>query len=294
MNNGNLTIENRDLVKLLSTASGDAAILYLYLQSGNDPEQAMKLLNMNGTRHACAMATLRQLGLWQPEQKKLMVGERPNYTEDDVLQAKDEDRDFQSLYGELERILGRRLNTEELKIILGFIRYLGLGPEVICVLVHYCIDRARQKGSLRNPSLHTIEKEAYAWAEQGIDTLEEASAFIQAQNLRVARINRIKELLQIRGRQLTPAEEKYAGSWLQMGLAEELIREAYQRTCLNTGNMNWPYMNKILLRWHEAGLQTLEQVKTGDKKQIQPKGATGHLGSAELDAMKKFLEEGNG
>ena len=78
MNNGNLTIENRDLVKLLSTASGDAAILYLYLQSGNDPEQAMKLLNMNGTRHACAMATLRQLGLWQPEQKKLMVGERPN------------------------------------------------------------------------------------------------------------------------------------------------------------------------------------------------------------------------
>ena len=200
MNAMDLTIEKNDLNKLLSTASGDAALLYLYLRSGNDPQQAQKQLCMTQTRLACAGATLRQLGLWQPEEKKLIAGERPNYTEHDVMSAMRDDRDFKSLYGEIQRLLGRNLNTEELKIILGFVRYLGLGPEVVCVLVHYCMDRARQKGSLRNPSLRTIQKEAYAWAEQGIDTLEEAAAFIQNQNQRRSRLGQLMKLLQIRGR----------------------------------------------------------------------------------------------
>ena len=289
MNAEELIIEKNDLNKLLGTASGDAALLYLYLRAGNDPMQAEKQLQLTQTRLACAGATLRQLGLWQPEQKKVIAGERPNYSEHDVMIAMDSDRDFKSLYGEIQRLLGRNLNTEELKIILGFVRYLGLGPEVVCVLVHYCMDRARQKGSLRNPSLRTIEKEAYAWAEQGIDTLEEAAAFIQNQNVRRSRLG---QLLQIRGRNLTPGEEKYAIAWLQMGFAEDVIAEAYQRTCLNTGNMNWAYMNRILTRWYEAGFRTLEQVKNGDKNHAMPKGATGKLGTAELDAMQKVLQEG--
>ena len=292
MNAQELTIEKQDLNKILGTASGDAALLYLYLRSGNDPMQAEKQLQMTQTRLACAGATLRQLGLWQPEQKKVIAGERPNYSEQDVMAAMNDDRDFKSLYGEIQRLLGRNLNTEELKIILGFVRYLGLGPEVVCVLVHYCMDRARQKGSLRNPSLRTIEKEAYAWAEQGIDTLEEAAAFIQNQNVRRSRLGQLMKLLQIRGRNLTPGEEKYANAWLQMGFDEAVIAEAYQRTCLNTGNMNWAYMNRILTRWHEAGFRTLEQVKNGDKNHNMPKGATGKLGSAELDAMQKVLQEG--
>ena len=292
MNAESLTIEKNDLNKILGTASGDAALLYLYLRGGNDPQQAERQLQMTQTRLACAGATLRQLGLWQPEQKKVIAGERPNYSERDVMTAMSDDRDFKSLYGEIQRLLGRNLNTEELKIILGFVRYLGLGPEVVCVLVHYCMDRARQKGSLRNPSLRTIEKEAYAWAEQGIDTLEEAAAFIQNQNVRRSRLGQLMKLLQIRGRNLTPGEEKYANAWLQMGFAEDVISEAYQRTCLNTGNMNWAYMNRILTRWYEAGFRTLEQVKNGDKNHAMPKGATGKLGAAELDAMQKVLQEG--
>ena len=292
MNTEELIITKTELNKLLATASGDAALLYLYLRSGSDPEQAGKQLQMSQTRLACAGATLRQLGLWQPEQKKVIAGERPNYSERDVMIAMSDDRDFKSLYGEIQRLLGRNLITEELKIILGFVRYLGFGPEVVCVLVHYCMDRARQKGSLRNPSLRTIEKEAYAWAEQGIDTLEEAAAFIQNQNVRRSRLGQLMQLLQIRGRNLTPGEEKYANAWLQMGFAEDVISEAYQRTCLNTGNMNWAYMNRILTRWHEAGFQTLEQVRNGDKNHAMPKGATGKLGTAELDAMQKVLQEG--
>ena len=292
MNTGNLQIPGTDVRKLLSAASPDAALLYIYVNCGNDPAGAEDALHMTASRYQCAAATLRQLGLWPEEKVSLIApGERPQYSEKDVLEAMDSDGSFRSLYSEVQRLLGRPMNTEELKILLGFVRYLGMGPEVISVLVCYCRDRARQKGSTRNPSLRTIEKEAYYWAERGIDTVEEAAAFIQTQNVRNSRLGKLKEILQIRGRALTASEEKYASSWLEMGFDEGCIGEAYERTCLNTGGLNWAYMNKILQRWHGAGLHTLEAVKNGDQKKL-PKGASGELGAAELEAIQRVLREG--
>lgn len=292
MNTLDINIEQADMRKLLSAASGDAALLYLYLRSGNDPAQAGQVLRLSESRLSCAGATLRQLGLWQEDRRHVIAGERPAYSEKDVLSAMDTDRDFQALYGEIQRLLGRNLNTEELKIILGFVRYLGLAPDVVCVLVCYCKDRARRRGSLRNPSLRTIEKEAYAWAEQGIDTMEEAAAFIQAQNMRNSQLGQLMRTLQIRGRNLSASEEKYAKKWLDMGFDMDAIAIAYDRTCVNTGGLNWAYMNRILTRWQEAGLLTAEQIESGDKKPNVPKGASGQLGTAELENIQRILREG--
>lgn len=289
--NQTLTIPADHLQKLLLAANPDAALLYLYLAAGNDMALADRQLHLTGSRLSCAAAALRQLGLWQDDRRQpLPLGEAPRYTEEDVIRAVDKDDSFRSLYGEVQRQLGRNLNTEELKILLGFVRYLGLSGDVISLLVCYCKERARQKGSSRNPSLRTIEKEAYAWAEQGIDTMEEAVAYIQNQNHRRSRLGRIMGILQIRGRNLTPGEERYAQQWLDWGFQEEAIALAYERTCLNTGSLNWAYMNKILSRWQEAGLLTLEQIQTRDKKPV--KGATGQLGQAELEAIQKVLQEG--
>lgn len=288
-----LKISQKDMRLLLSAASPDAALLYLYTRSGNDWNNAGAELRMNESRLGCAEATLRQLGLMLDDRvSRIAPGERPSYSERDVLQAMDGDGDFRGLYGEVQRLLGRSLNTEELKILLGFVRYLGMTPELVSVLVCYCKDRARRRGSLRNPSLRTIEKEAYAWAEQGIESVEDAAAFIQKENVRNSRISRLMGILQIRGRSLTGAEERYAKAWLDMDLSEELISMAYERTCLNTGGLNWAYMNKILQRWHDQGLRTAEDVRTGDRKGAVPKGASGELGEAELEAIQRVLREG--
>ena len=285
-------IDSLSVQKLLSAGSGDAALLYLYIQTGNDPSKAEQALRLTPGRYQCASATLRQLGLWQEEKSRFIhTGERPMYSEQDVQSAIHKDDEFSGLYGEIQRLLGRTLNIEELKIVLGFVRYLGLPADVICVLVCYCKDRARQRGSLRNPSLRTIEKEAYAWAEQGIDTVEEAAAFIQTQNQRNSRQREIMDILQIRGRELTAAEGRYVQSWLEMGFPKDVIGIAYERTCLNTGGMNWPYMNKIMTRWNEAGLHTVEAVRSGDNKKgktVAPR----QLDADELAAIERMMLEG--
>ena len=288
-----ITISQTDLRKLLSAASPDGALLYLYLQSGNRLENAEQDLKLNPSRCSCAAAMLRQLGMLPQERSAVIApGERPTYTDEDVYKMMDYDPSFKGLYEEVQRLLGRSLNNEELKILLGFVRYLCLDYDVISILVSYCKARAEQKGKRRRISLRTIEQEAYAWADRGIDSVEEATAFIQVQNQRQSRIGRVMQMLQIYGRNLTAAEERYANAWVDMGMEEDAIALAYERTCLNTGGLNWAYMNKILQRWHSQGMHNAEEVRSGDQRGAVPKGASGQLGAAELEAIHKVLQEG--
>ena len=286
-----VTISQADLRKLLSAANPDGALLYLYLQSGKPLETAEKELNMNGSRVCCAAAVLRQLGLLPEERPaRIAPGERPAYTDEDVYKTMDYDTDFRGLYEEVQRLLGRSLNTEEIKILLGVVRYLGLDYDVISILVSYCKARAEKKGRKRRLGLLTIEQEAYAWAEKGIDTLEEAAAFIQMQNLRESKIGKLQQMLQIYGRNLTAAETRYANAWLDMGMDEEAISMAYERTCLNTGGLNWAYMNKILQRWHSQGLHTAEEIRTGDQKPGTGANGQRQLDADEVAAIRRMME----
>lgn len=291
MNIPYLHIDAAPLRKLLAAKNGDAALLYLYIHSGNDPKAACAQLGLTSTRFSCAEATLRQLGLWLEEQHSTIApGERPQYSEQDVLQAMDTEDSFRLLRGEVQRLLGRNLNTEDLKILLGFLHYLGLPSDVISVLVSFCKDRARSRGKIHAPSLRTIEKEAYHWAEQGIDTLEAAAAYILTQNNRNSQIHQLMDVLQIRGRSLTAAEERFANAWLEMDFPKEVIALAYERTCLNTGGLNWNYMNKILTRWQEAGFKTTEDIRTGDRKGAD-KTAPRQLDEDEKAAIARMLQE---
>ena len=286
-----LQMEKAQVNKLLCAQNPDAALLYLYIKAENDMNQAARNLGYTESRLACAVATLRQLGLWTEEKQVRLPGEQLQYTEVDVLRAMDTDLDFRALYGEVQRLLGKNLNTEELKILLGFVRYLGMPADVIVLLVCHCKEEARQKGRKHAPGLHRIEKEAYKWAEMGIDTMEEAAAYVKRQQLWFSPTGRIMEILQIRGRNLTAPESRYIKQWLEMGFDDETIGLAYERSCLNTGGLAWPYMNKILTSWHQQGIHNSQQVRD-ERKPVAPKGASGELGDAELAAIQKLMKEG--
>ena len=266
-----ITISNTDLRRLLACANGDAALLYLYLAAGNAPSSACEALRMTQTRLDLAAASLRQMGLWtQEEQKHLVPAEAPSYTEEDVTREYRTNPEFPSMVGEAQRRLGRLLSTEEIKILLSVYRYLGLPPEVISILVNYCIQKNRARGQTRLPSIRSIEKEAYRWADLGIDTMEEAAVYMQSQLQMQANVERIRHLLGIEGRKLTAGEEKLITAWLSWGFGEREIKLAYEKTCMNTGGLKWPYLNSILKSWHEQGLTTLEKIETGDRLPERP------------------------
>lgn len=293
-----LSIPLSDVRRLLGASSGDAALLYLYLRTGAEPCAAAEALRMPAHRVDAAMASLRQLGLWEePKDRPVIRQAPPVYTEADVTRAAS--RGFGLLVGEAQRRLGRILSTEELKILLSLTDYLGLPAEVIGVLITYCIQRGRARGQSRAPSIRMIEKEAYYWADEGIDTLEEASFYMQSQLRKQSSVGQIQSRLQLSGRRLTAGEEKYILSWLDMGFSEDAISLAYEKTCLNTGGMKWPYCNSILKSWHEKNLHTVAEIEAGDvrpqnSRQKAPVGSAGQgeLGVLERDAVARLLKQG--
>ncbi len=265
MDHRDLYIPEQDWRKLLAAASADGALLYLYLRAGGSAENAKHDLRMTLTRMDCAAASLRQLGLWpETPPKALRPAQPPVYSEDDLIRQQRQNTDFQRLVGETQRRLGKLLSTEELKILLSLYDYLGMPVEVVSVLISFCIQRARTKGSLRLPSVRTIEREAYHWSDLGIETLEEAAAYMQSQLERHSQAGRIQNVLQISGRKLTPGEEKMVMQWLDWGFDEPVIAKAYEKTCLNTGGLKWPYLHSILKSWHEQNLHTLQAIEAGD------------------------------
>lgn len=289
-----LNIPEQDWRKLLSAASGDAVLLYVFLRTGGAPEQAEIVLRLSKTRMECASATLKQMGLWPETVKILRPAQPPVYTETDLLNA--QKTNFPQLLGDAQRRLGKVLSTEEAKILLSIYDYLGLPAEVISLLISYCIQQARTRGSLRNPSMHAIEREAYHWADQGIDTMEEAAAYMQLQLDRHTKASQIKKTLQLVDRKLTPGEEKLVMQWLDWGFGAAEIAKAYEKTCMNTGGLKWPYLNSILKSWHDQGLHSLAAIEAGDKAPGAPNPKHSQAASSEptqwaKDAVARMLQE---
>lgn len=260
-----LMIPEEDLRRLLGAGSPDAALLYLYLRSGGEAASAPDRLGLPQHRADLALALLRQTGLIQEPEKRFLDPEKPVYTEQDLAREMARGTSFGALVGEVQRRFGRILSTEELKILLSFCDYLGMPAEVVGMLITYCIQRARAKGAVRMPSMRTIEKEAYRWAEQDIQTIEEAAAYMQQQLSRHSQAETVRRILQLGDRKLTPGEEKYVLSWLAMGFSPEAIQMAYEKTCLNTGSLKWAYLNSILKSWDQQGLHDPAQIRAGDR-----------------------------
>lgn len=79
-----------------------------------------------------------------------------------------------------------------------------------------------------------------------------------------------------------------------MGFSEDAIVLAYEKTCLNTGGMKWPYCNSILRSWHEKGLHTVTEIEAGDVRPQAPGAAAraaGSAGQGELGELERQAAE---
>ena len=293
----NVTVTTEEVRKLLSCGCADAALLHLYRKAGQPLELAMDALHFDAERMTMATDCLRQLGMWESEVRVQPLPQKPVYTEQDVHKAmRGGNTQFPQLVGEAQRRLGRTLSTEELKILLSFLDYLRMPIEVVGLLLAYCVERSRRRGG-RTPSMRSIEREAYHWADENIDTLETASHYMMTQLQIHARIRHLRVLLQIDQRRLTNAEEQYLTNWIAMGFSDDVIKLAYEKTCLNTGGLKWAYMNSILKSWNERNLRTPQDIAKGDSAP-QRRGNemyrrhTDSLSDLERRAVASALEEG--
>ncbi len=261
--------------KLVTAHDGDVALLYIWLcrQGSFDAESAARELCRTGAEIKNAYEKLCRMSLAQPdapaapEPKLPPAEELPEYTSEDIVRRSKEDSGFQAVIAQAQHKLGRALSTADLKTLFGIYDYLALPADVIFMLIGYCIDVFREKyGPGRLPSMRSIEKEAYSWANREIITIEQADEYIRDAAERRSRAGEVKTAMGLGSRVLTPTERKYMLSWFDMGFDNEAILIAYDRTVTNTGALKWGYMNKIMLSWHEKGIHSAAEVAERDSR----------------------------
>ncbi len=286
--------------RLLRLDSGDAALLYLYLLGHPDPQG----LKWPALRIQTAMDQLVSQGLARPQTAPVVPDPTPepppDYAIDDINSAL-QGGTFSGLCDEVERRLGKKLSTSDLKSMLTLYDHLALPIEVILMLVAWCVEEQERKyGAGRRPFVSQIRKEGFIWARRGIDTIEAAEAHIQKLTALQGREKEMLRLLDIPNRPLVSREKSYIAAWDEMGFEDEAIRMAYEKTVMKKQSMDWTYMNGILRRWHEKGLHTAASILTGDRdpRPMRAAGTTTTVSPQEdrsaredMERMRRMLEQ---
>ncbi len=162
------------------------------------------------------------------------------YTKSDINKYMKNNDGIRHMFLISSQLLNRTLSDTDRKILFSLYDYLKMPVEVIFTLLEYCV-------SLEKTNMRYIEKVAYTWADNEINTLSKASAFVKEQAEVGNTLKRYKEMFKISGREFTDTEEEYIKNWVyQMKLDDSVIKQAYETTVTNTGKVAFKYMDAIL------------------------------------------------
>lgn len=273
--------------KLLRGGNGDAALLYIaFLRDRGASDAGALCARLGWTRERFDLAARALEGMEllrrpegappvkMPEKAPVEPArERPEYTNADLLGAL-ERSEFASLSAAVDQALGKKLTTPDQKILLGLYDDLGLGADVIFLLVNFCLERsAARYGAGRRPTMRQIEQEGYAWARKELFSTAAANAYLQREREKRSNFGEYMAALGFGTRKPAPSEEKYLARWAEMGFDAATLAVAYDKTVLRCGEFKWSYCNGILKKWHENGIHTAQEAaqegKRGKKSEPQ-------------------------
>ena len=296
----NIVLSAAAVRRLVASGSSDAAMLYLTLllhHGSLSPEKLSGELRWPEERLRQAESALLASGLVNSRRPAVPESggeERPDYTREDVGRQLESDQRFAQLTGNVEQLLGKKLSTPDLNILLGLYDYVGLPCDVIFLLVSHCTQRLQERyGEGRRPTLRQIEQEGYTWARMGLMDMESANSYLMKYAQKRTVTARYMQVMGLSQRPPSPTEEAYLLRWAEMGFPAESVELAYDKTVLKCRELRWGYMNKILLSWHEKGLHTREEIAAGDslRPRVPAPTETKRRSGENQERMKKYLEE---
>lgn len=281
--------------RLIAAHDGDVALLYIYiLRTGcTDRERAAGELCRTLQEIQSAEEKLRRMGLLEGAalpRPSLSEG-LPQYTAADLSRHAQDNPGFSIILAEAKQVMGKNLSSNDMRILFGIYDYLALPTDVVLMLLHYCRECCEQLyGGRRTPTIKSIEKEAYRWANREILTLDQAEAYIKQEKENSQKAAQLKALLGI-NRDLSPTERGYVTAWAAMGFSDEVISIALDRTVTRTGSLRWQYMDKILHSWLEKQLFTPEDIEAKDTRGSMRRsgGEEPNIDMTRLDDMLKNI-----
>jgi len=201
-----------------------------------------------------------------------------------INEMSQKDKNIAFLLQESQTILGKPITPVATDTITGLYSYYGMEPEVILMLLQYCVSQNKD-------SMRYVETVAAGWIKAGIDTHEKAEQEIVKAFEREKLENIIRRLFGIHDRTLIASERKYVSDWKEQGMSVDLIGLAYERTIEQKGKLSFAYINGILQNWRAKGInstgQAMEEMRGKNTSPLQTSN------SADLDEMEQIYKYGD-
>lgn len=188
-----------------------------------------------------------------------------------------------------QEVLGKTISTAEMKTLYWMYDSLGFSPEVILMLLEYCV-------SINKRTMQYIERVATSWHSKGISTIEDVEEFLSNEEYTKNYMNSLKALFGIRDRSLTSIEEDFIKKWHDtFGMSEEMIALAYEYCILRINKLSFPYMDGIIVDWNDKNIRTIEEAEIENENFKKNKAASNNAApsstSFENEELEKFTWE---
>lgn len=177
----------------------------------------------------------------------------PHYTGKEIEAMMQGDATLALLVEECQRMAGKMFGVHEITRLLGMADYLRFDHDSILLLFAY----AEKLGKC---SVAYVEKIATSLVNEGITSYAEVEAYLSAKEKQHTLEGFVRKLIGVSQRAFSAKEKKFLAKWSELAFSESLLTLAYEVTVDNTGAFSFPYMNKVLLNWHEAGYRTADEV----------------------------------
>lgn len=255
--------------KHLNAPEAELRLILLLLRNANAAflkDDLMRTLNVDEKRLEEAFqywikhnVLFRAAGKYSLQRPKLSPSDFVSYHPEAIAQRLEGDPALQFLYKSAEESLKKPLTSTDASLLLSLVDWCGLPADVVALLVRY--------GCENGKSLRQIAQTGVRWGDDGVKTFEQAELLIRRETEKKNVVNRIASRFGILGtRAITEAERKTFLKWKEeYGYDLDVIGAAYEEAIKSTGKYSYPYIDKILLKWHEAGYKTPEETKAAPK-----------------------------
>ena len=186
--------------------------------------------------------------------KRAKVSELPQYTSAELNALLQKHNNVVGLIDECQNVLGKIFTAADIKVLMGFVDYLGLDNDYILVLMHYAARNDMK-------SLRYIEKIAISCIDDGFTDAKVLQEALYAREEKAQIESKIKNIFGLGARKLTSKEQKQVDAWVNTYNYDlAVIEKAYEITVTATNKPSVHYANAILEKWFAEGIKNIDDV----------------------------------
>lgn len=307
-------ISNEFIDHYMSKANGEFVKVYLFLlRHLDDPHATLTITSIADCLDNTEKDVLRAFRYWESEGLLSLERDadgritglaleaictdtaRSHPDDDDVLTVKSPvvkkatqtipldsfkaQKELKSLLFVAEQYLGKTLSKIEIDAITYFYDGLHMPADLIEYLIESCVENGHR-------NIHYIQKVALSWYDEGIRSIDAARARSHSYH---KNYYTVLNAFGIKNRGPADMEIDFIRKWTEeFGFSLDIIQEACNRTISATHQPSFEYADTILQKWHQAGVQTLNDIASLDAA-FQKEKSSKKMVSSRSKTMTKNL-----